>query len=439
MALKKLKISANLKIAVVGLGYVGLPLAAAFSKKTKVIGFDTSDEKINILRMGIDPTEEIGNTELKKCDIFYTNNPAELKMANFIIAAVPTPINEDNTPNLQPVLNASKIIGENLSPGTTIVFESTVYPGVTEELCIPQLEKFSGKKCEKDFFVGYSPERINPGDKIHRLHNIVKIVSGTNDKVREDIKKIYALIIDEVYEAESIKVAEAAKLMENTQRDINIAFINEVAVAFNKIGISTKAVIDAMDTKWNALGFRPGLVGGHCIGVDPYYFLYKTSMNNTSAEIVSLARKINNKMGAFIAESAIRKLIEEKHAIKNDNIYIMGLTFKENCPDMRNSKVIDIIRQLESYGINIKAFDPYADKKYIKKNYNIDMVDCTEINDADCLIFTVAHTEFIEFNDNALKTLTAQSFQGNKTVIIDVKNIYDRDRMEKMGFAYWAL
>lgn len=429
----------NPKIALVGLGYVGLPLAAAFSKKTTVIGYDISSAKIDLLRSGIDPTDEIGNDGLKECNIAYTKNAADLKAADFIIVAVPTPINKDNSPDLQPVLEASRIVEENISSGTTVVFESTVYPGVTEELCVPQLERSSHKKCGQDFFIGYSPERINPGDKVHRLQNIVKIVSGSNDQVRKNIKDVYSMIINNIYEAENIKVAEAAKLIENTQRDINIAFLNEVAIAFNKIGISTKAVIDAMDTKWNALGFRPGLVGGHCIGVDPYYFVYKSSVDHANAELVTLARKINNDMSNFVAETIIRRLIEEKHAIKNDKIYVMGLTFKENCPDMRNSRVVDIVKQLESYNIDIKVFDPCADKEYVKKTYGLDIINYADIDDADCLIFAVAHKEFTKLSDSELKALTKNSFPGNKTVIIDVKNIFEKKRMEKMGFAYWGL
>ncbi|WP_196593971.1 nucleotide sugar dehydrogenase [Pectinatus sottacetonis] len=437
--MEKVKIDRIFTVAVVGLGYVGLPLAAAFSHKIKVIGFDTNENKIEILQKGIDPTREIGNVALKKARILYAKNPQVLKQANFIIVAVPTPVKKDHTPDLSPVVDACKFIGENISQGTIVVFESTVYPGVTEEICAPEIEKYSQLVCGKDFYIGYSPERINPGDKEHRLNNIVKIVAGMNDDVRRKIKDIYSLIIDEIYEAESIKIAEAAKLIENTQRDINIAFINEVAVVFNKLGISTSSVIDAMDTKWNALKFRPGLVGGHCISVDPYYLLYKSELNNLGTEMVTLARRINNKMGNFIAEAIIQKLIQEKHAIKNDKIYIMGLTFKENCPDMRNSKVIDIISRLKEYGVEIKAVDPYVNKVRMKDDLNIDVIDYNEITDADCLVFAVAHREFVKFDGNILQKMTRNSFAGNKTVIIDVKNIYNKNKLEKMGFAYWGL
>ncbi|WP_231037472.1 nucleotide sugar dehydrogenase [Pectinatus frisingensis] len=438
MSLSKL-LNKSYTIAIVGLGYVGLPLAAAFSKKVNVIGYDISKNKINTLKNGIDPTQEVGNTALQQCDILYTNDAEEIKRADFIIVAVPTPIKNDHTPDLTPVTSASKIVGQNISKGAIVVFESTVYPGVTEEICVPQIEKYSHLKCGEDFYIGYSPERINPGDKVHRLNNIVKIISGMNNETREKIKQVYALVINKLYEAENIKVAEAAKLIENTQRDINIAFINEVATVFNKLNISTKAVIDAMDTKWNALGFRPGLVGGHCIGIDPYYLVYESEMNNIDTELVSLARKINNNMGPFIGENIIRKLIQEKHAIKNDNIYILGLTFKENCPDMRNSKVIDIINRLREYGITIRAVDPHVNKTEIKNNYDFDIIDSATITDADCLIFAVAHREFSEFTIDTLKAMSKDSFSGNKTVIIDVKNIFNKEHLENAGFAYWGL
>lgn len=426
-------------IAVVGLGYVGLPLAAAFSKKVSVIGYDISKNKINALKNGMDPTQEVGDAALQQCDIFYTNDAREIQKADFIIVAVPTPVKNDHTPDLAPVISASKIVGQNVAKGAIVVFESTVYPGVTEDICVPQIEKYSNLQCGTDFYIGYSPERINPGDRVHRLHNIVKIVSGMDRGTREKIKQVYSMVIDKIYEAENIKVAEAAKLIENTQRDINIAFINEVATVFNKLNISTKSVIDAMDTKWNALGFRPGLVGGHCIGIDPYYLVYESEMNNIDTELVSLARKINNNMGTFIGENIIRKLIQEKHAIKNDNIYIFGLTFKENCPDMRNSKVLDIMNRLKEYGIMIRAVDPYVNHAEIKKHYGFEVIDSAAITDADCLIFAVAHQEFREFTMDKLQAMSRDSFSGNKTVVIDVKNIFDREQLENKGFAYWGL
>lgn len=427
------------KLAVVGLGYVGLPLAAALSKHLPVIGFDASREKIDLLRSGVDPTEEIGDKALQESAIRLTTDAAELSEADFIIVAVPTPVKEDHTPDLMPVISASRTIGRHIKDNTIVVYESTVYPGVTEELCVAEIEKFSGKKCGRDFYIGYSPERINPGDKIHTLKNICKLISGMNDEVRDEIEKVYALVVEHTYKVNSIKVAEAAKLLENTQRDINIAFVNEVAMIFDKIGISTKEVIDAMNTKWNALGFRPGLVGGHCIGVDPYYLIYKADIDNSSSEIVRLARKINNSMSRFIVDGILRKLIQEKHAIKNDNIYIFGITFKENCPDIRNSKVIDIINMLKNYGINLKVVDPHADAGLVKKAYGIDLIDRRQINDADCLIFTVAHDVFADFTVEQLQEFTQNSYAGNKSVVIDIKNIFNEDAVERAGLAYWGL
>lgn len=425
--------------AVVGLGYVGLPLAVALSKHVNLIGFDISKDKINLLKQGIDPTMEVGDEALKKAEILFTDDETYLQNASFVIVAVPTPIKKDHTPDLQPVISASQTIGKNLSEQVIIVYESTVYPGVTEEICMKEIEKYSGLKCGENFYIGYSPERINPGDKVHTLKNICKIISGMNNEVREEIKKLYSLIVDNVYLAESIRVAEAAKLLENTQRDINIAFMNEVAMIFTKMGLSTTQVINAMNTKWNALGFRPGLVGGHCIGVDPYYLIYKASISNSSSEMVSLARKINNSMSNFIVDAILQKLIQEKHSIKNDNIYILGITFKENCPDIRNSRVIDIINRLKEYGINLKVSDPYADKRLVKKLFNIDLMDYKEINDADCLVFAVAHEEFAQLTTEDVEKFTVNSFKQNKSVVIDIKNIFRQEKIESKNLAYWGL
>lgn len=426
-------------VVVMGLGYVGLPLAVALSEHINVIGFDISKEKINILRQGTDPTLEVGDEALKRVNILFTSDEKLLQKASFIIVAVPTPIKKDHTPDLQPVILASEIIGRNLHKEAIIVYESTVYPGVTEEVCLKTLERHSDLKCGRDFYIGYSPERINPGDKVHTLKNICKIVSGMNEEVRAEIMKLYSLVVDNVYPAESIKVAEAAKLLENTQRDINIAFMNEVAMIFTKMGLSTIQVINAMNTKWNALGFRPGLVGGHCIGVDPYYLIYKAAINGSSSEMVSLARKINNNMSNFIVDAILQELIQEKHSIKNDNIYILGITFKENCPDIRNSRVIDIIARLREYGINLKVADPYADKKLVKKLFDIDLIDYKEINDADCLVFTVAHNEFTQLTIEDIEKFTANSYKQNKSVVIDIKNIFKQKDIEKKDLAYWGL
>ena len=432
-------INKNGYVAVIGLGYVGLPLAVALSEHVNVIGFDVSKEKIDILKRGIDPTMEIGNEALKSVDILFTYDETYLYKASFIIVAVPTPIKKDHTPDLQPVVSASQIIGKNLHKEAIVVYESTVYPGVTEEICQKEIEKYSGLQCGRDFYIGYSPERINPGDKEHTLKNICKIISGMNDEVRDEIKKLYALIVDNIYMAESIQVAEAAKLLENTQRDINIAFMNEVAMIFSKMNLSTTQVVNAMNTKWNALGFRPGLVGGHCIGVDPYYLIYKASISDSSSEMVSLARKINNSMSGFIVDAIVQKLIQEKHSIKNDNIYVLGITFKENCPDIRNSRVLDIIMKLKEYGIDLKVADPYADKKLIKRLHDIDLIDYKQITDADCLIFAVAHTEFKKLTIEDLKKFTQHSFQENKSVIFDIKNIFAKKLIEENEMAYWGL
>lgn len=426
-------------VAVVGLGYVGLPLAVAFAKKVNVIGFDISENNILRLKEGIDYTNEVGNIALKESNILFTNDENQLKNASFIIIAVPTPIKEDFTPDLDYVISASEIVGRNLQKNTIIIYESTVYPGVTEEICLKTLEKFSNLECGKDFYIGYSPERINPGDRVHTLKNITKIVSGMNEEVRDEIKQLYKLVVDNVYEAESIKIAESAKLLENTQRDINIAFMNEVAMIFSRLGISTSKVIEAMNTKWNALGFKPGLVGGHCIGIDPYYLIYKATLNHSSSEIVALARKINNNMSEFVVENIIQKLIKEKHAIKSDNIYILGITFKENCPDIRNSRVLDIISRLKEYEINLKIIDPYADKKLVKQKYNIDLMDLNEINDADCLIFAVEHDRFRKIKLKDLRNFTKNAYKVNKPIIIDIKNIFNGKFLEENGFAYWGL
>ena len=426
-------------VAVVGLGYVGLPLAVAFAKKVNVIGFDISENNILRLKEGIDYTNEVGNIALKESNILFTNDENQLKNASFIIIAVPTPIKEDFTPDLDYVISASEIVGRNLQKNTIIIYESTVYPGVTEEICLKTLEKFSNLECGKEFYIGYSPERINPGDRVHTLKNITKIVSGMNEEVRDEIKQLYKLVVDNVYEAESIKIAESAKLLENTQRDINIAFMNEVAMIFSRLGISTSKVIEAMNTKWNALGFKPGLVGGHCIGIDPYYLIYKATLNHSSSEIVALARKINNNMSEFVVENIIQKLIKEKHAIKSDNIYILGITFKENCPDIRNSRVLDIISRLKEYEINLKIIDPYADKKLVKQKYNIDLMDLNEINDADCLIFAVEHDRFRKIKLEDLRNFTKNAYKVNKPIIIDIKNIFNGKFLEENGFAYWGL
>lgn len=428
----------NEKVGVVGLGYVGLPIAVAFSKKVKTIGYDTNEKKVIDYQQGIDPTKEVGD-EIRNTKVEFTKDEKKLKEAKFIIVAVPTPINVDKTPDLSPVTGACKIIGRNLSEGSIVVFESTVYPGVTEDICVPILEKESGLVCGKDFKVGYSPERINPGDKVHTLNNIVKIVSGMDDETREEIARTYELIIDAgVYRAESIKVAEAAKLVENAQRDINIAFMNELAMVFEKMNINTKEVVDAMNTKWNALKFTPGLVGGHCIGVDPYYFIYQAEKLGYHSQIILSGRKINDDMGAFIADITVKQLIKANKLVKASSIYILGVTFKEDCPDIRNSKVLDIVHRLNDYEVSVKIVDSIANEDEVKQVYGIDIVPLRKVKDADCIIFAVAHKEFLEIKPEDLNHMF-RKVPNSEKVIIDVKNLQDKNEMSELGYSYWSL
>lgn len=421
------------KIAVVGLGYVGMPLAVAFSKVADVIGFDLNKRKVDKYLEGIDVTKEVGNEEIKNTTCKFTTDETKLKEARFIIVAVPTPISEDKSPDLSPVIGASEIIGRNLSKGSIVVYESTVYPGVTEDICVEVLERTSGLKCGEDFKIGYSPERINPGDKEHRLNNIKKIVSGMDKQSLEEIANIYNLVIDVgVYKAESIKVAEAAKVLENSQRDINIGFINEIAMALDKMGISANEVINAMNTKWNALGFRPGLVGGHCIGVDPYYFIYQAEKLGFHSQIISASRRINDGMSNFIVESVIKQMILAGKKVKNSKVAFFGLTFKENCPDIRNTKVVDIINGLKEYGVEIIVTDSQADKEEVKREYNIDLVSIDEIKDVDCVIIAVAHKEYRELDFKYFKEI-----QNDKPVIIDIKGILNKEDFNDS--MYWSM
>lgn len=427
-------------LAVVGLGYVGLPIAVAFADKVKTIGFDIDQEKISIYQKGFDPTNEIGNERIRQTTLEFTSNPVRLKEAKIIIVAVPTPVNGDKTPNLAPVVNASKIIGKNLTMGTIVVFESTVYPGVTEDICVPILEQESGLACGRDFKIAYSPERINPGDKVHKLENIRKIVAGMDEKTFQNIAAAYELIIQAgVYRAETIKVAEAAKLAENAQRDINIAFMNELSMAFDRMGISTKQVIDAMNTKWNALGFYPGLVGGHCIGVDPYYFIYQAEMLGYHSQIIAAGRKVNDGMAAFVTDNIIKKMIQANKNLSKSNIYIMGITFKENCPDMRNSKAVDVCKQLAAYGIKVKIVDPVVDKREFTKELNMELIDIQDIHNADCLVFLVAHQQFKDLHPVDVEKLLKPQKSQTKQVIIDIKSMFDRKTIEGKGYSYWSL
>lgn len=427
------------KIAVIGLGYVGMPIAVAFAKKVKVIGFDLNTSKIDLYKSGIDPTNEIGNEAIKEAKVEFTSNESKLKEAKFFIVAVPTPINSDKTPDLAPVEGASKIIGRNLSKGSIVVYESTVYPGVTEDVCIPILEKESGLKCGIDFSIGYSPERINPGDKVHTLENIIKIVSGINKESLDEIAKVYELVIEAgVHKASSIKVAEAAKVVENSQRDINIAFMNELAMVFDRMNIDTNEVIEAMNTKWNALKFYPGLVGGHCIGVDPYYFIYEAEKLGYHSQIILSGRKINDGMGKFIADATVKKLILANKVVKKSKVVILGLTFKENTPDIRNSKVIDIIENLKGYGINPIIADSLAEPEEARKEYSIELTKFSDIKEADCVILAVAHNEFRKMPLKKLDSLYGE-IPNEEKVFIDIKGVFNEEEVSKEGYSYWRL
>lgn len=427
------------KISVVGLGYVGMPIAVAFAKRVNVIGFDLNEKKIELYKSGIDPTNEVGNDEIKQSAVEFTSDESRLKEAKFHIVAVPTPINSDKTPDLSPVEGASRIVGRNLTRGSIVVYESTVYPGVTEDICVPILEKESGLKCGIDFKIGYSPERINPGDKVHRLENIIKIVSGMDEESLDEIARIYELVIEVgVHRAGSIKVAEAAKVVENSQRDINIAFMNELAMVFDRMGIDTREVIDAMNTKWNALKFYPGLVGGHCIGVDPYYFIYEAEKLGYHSQIILSGRKINDGMGEFIADAIIKKLILANKIVRQAKVVILGITFKENCPDIRNSKVADIINKLREYAIEPIIVDPKADANDARLEYGLDLAELNEIDDADCLVFAVSHDEFKSIRWEQIDRLFG-NFDNKEKILIDVKSIFDKEEVNKKGYIYWRL
>ena len=427
-------------LALVGLGYVGMPIAHAFAKKgLDVIGFDLNAAKIELYKSGIDPTKEVGDDEIKNTKIQFTADESELKKAKFIIVAVPTPVNTDHTPDLTPVIGASEIVGRNLTPGSIVVYESTVYPGCTEDVCIPILEKQSGLKCGVDFKIGYSPERINPGDKVHRLENIHKIVSGIDEETLQEIKAVYDLVIEAgTHPVSNLRTAEAVKVVENSQRDINIAFMNELAMVFDRMDIDTNEVVDGMNTKWNALGFSPGLVGGHCIGVDPYYFTYEAEKLGYHSQIILNGRIVNDSMGAYVADRAVHKMIEAGQAPKNSKVVILGLTFKENCPDTRNSKVDDIIKQLNSYGINPFVVDPWASERDAMNEYGVKLTKIEEVTDADCVIVAVAHNEFRTMCLDDIKKLFKSCPDGEK-VLIDVKGLYKVDDLKSSGMKWWRL
>lgn len=427
-------------LTLVGLGYVGMPIAIEFAKRgVKVIGFDLNAEKIATYKAGIDPTREVGDEVIQNTTVEFTADERRLRDAKFHIVAVPTPVNKDHTPDLRPVEGASRILGRNLTKGSIVVFESTVYPGVTEEICVPILEKESGLKCGVDFKIGYSPERINPGDKIHRLNTITKIVSGMDEETLEEVAKVYEIVVDAgVHRAESIKVAEAAKVIENSQRDINIAFMNELSIIFNKMGIDTKAVLEAAGTKWNFMPFRPGLVGGHCIGVDPYYLTYKAEQLGYHSQIILSGRRINDDMGKYVVESLVKKLIKADVSIKNAKVAILGFTFKENCPDTRNTKVIDIVDELAEYGIVPVVADPAADAAEAKREYGIEFVDMNTIKDMDAVVLAVAHDEFMKLSMEDLNHFYKET-ENERKVLLDIKGLLNRKEYETAGYVYWRL
>ena len=424
------------KLSVIGLGYVGMPIAVAFARKLSVIGFDINESKVALYKKGVDPTREVGDEALKNTSVHFTSDESELKNARFHIVAVPTPVTADHNPDLEPLKSASLILGRNLQPGSVAVFESTVYPGVTEEVCVPILERASGLVCGRDFKVGYSPERINPGDRVHRLETVKKIVSGMDEETLDIVADVYSLVVGAgVHRAGSIKVAEAAKVIENSQRDINIAFMNELSIIFDIMGIDTKSVLEAAGTKWNFLHFYPGLVGGHCIGVDPYYLTYKAETLGYHSQVILAGRRINDGMGKYVAEHCIKSLLSAGRNPRDAKVAILGFTFKENCPDVRNTRVTDIVRELNEYGVEPLIHDPCADPDDAKRLYGIEFCGLNEISGCDAVVIAVAHDAFCGMSMDDISAL----FRGGKGVLIDVKGIFDRDEYAAAGFDYWRL
>ncbi len=436
MSLYEKLVAREEKLSLVGLGYVGMPIAVAFAKKLDVIGFDISQKKIALYQGGVDPTREVGDEAIRKSTVRFTSDPEDLRQARFHIVAVPTPVRDDHMPDLTPVESASRILGQNLTKGSVVVFESTVYPGVTEDICVPILEKESGLKCGKDFFIGYSPERINPGDKVHRLETITKVVSGMDEATLDTVAKVYELVVQAgVYRAGSIKVAEAAKVIENSQRDINIAFMNELSIIFNRMGIDTKSVLEAAGTKWNFLPFTPGLVGGHCIGVDPYYLTYKAEQIGYHSQVILAGRRINDDMGRYVAENVVKGLIRSDRPVKGAKVAILGFTFKENCPDTRNTRVIDIYRELQEFGIEAIITDPTADEAEARHEYGVRFTPMADIRGMDAVILAVAHDAFTKLTMEDISRL----FDGGRKVLVDVKGLLDRKAFEDAGYLYWRL
>jgi len=426
------------KLSLVGLGYVGMPIAVAFSKKVKVVGYDLNEKKIELYKSGIDPTREVGDEAVAACTVDFTADKAKLREAKFHIVAVPTPVNPDHTPDIGPVEGASRILGQNLTKGSIVVFESTVYPGVTEEICVPILEEESGLRCGVDFKIGYSPERINPGDKVHRLETIKKIVSGMDEQTLDIVAKVYSLVIEAgVHRASSIKVAEAAKVIENSQRDINIAFMNELSIIFNKMGIDTKSVLEAAGTKWNFLKFYPGLVGGHCIGVDPYYLTYKAEQIGYKSQVILAGRRVNDSMGKYVGERCIKMMLKAGKEAKAAKVAILGFTFKENCPDTRNSKVFDVYRELKEYNIDTIVCDPTADAAEARALYGVEFCSMEEVRNCDAIIVAVAHDMFRDLEISEFDSF--YKADDDAKILLDIKGLYDRDRFEEAGFTYFRL
>ncbi len=427
------------KLALVGLGYVGMPIAVEFAKHVKVIGFDINEKRVNEYQNGIDSTNEVGDA-IKNTTVDFTADPARLKESRFIIVAVPTPVNSDTTPDLRPIEGASRTVGQNLITGAIVVFESTVYPGVTEDICIPIIEKESGLKCGVDWKIGYSPERINPGDRVHTLTNIVKVVSGMDEEAAREIKKVYDIVIKAgTFSVSNIKTAEAVKVVENSQRDINIAFMNEIAMICDRLNIDTDEVLAGMNTKWNALGFKPGLVGGHCIGIDPYYLTNAAEKLGYHSQIILNGRKVNDGMGAFVADAAIKEMIEAGMAPKKATVVILGITFKENCPDTRNSKVVDIINRLRDYEIVPYVTDSWADAEVAKHEYGVDLVPWEKLPKADCVIVAVGHGEYRALSMMQIKALFKDNLPDDEKVLLDVKSLYRMDELKASGMRFWRL
>lgn len=424
-------------VSVIGLGYVGLPLAIAFSKIGNVVGFDIDKNKIDNLKLGIDMTNEVDKDTIIRSNIEFTSDERDIMKSRFHIIAVPTPIDENNIPDLRYLVDASTIVGRNLKKGSIVVYESTVYPGTTEEVCIPILEKESNMKCGVDFKVGYSPERINPGDKVHTIETIVKVVSAIDNESLETIASIYSLVLDtETYKVDSIRIAEAAKILENAQRDINIAFINEFAIMMDLLNIDTHQVIEAASTKWNFIKFVPGLVGGHCIGVDPYYLAYLSEKNGYIPQVLISGRQLNEYMSKYIAENTVKNLIKSGARVKGSKVGILGFTFKENCPDIRNTKVADIVNKLKEYEVEVIVYDPIVNKEQVKEQYGIEICQLDDLTNVNALIIAVAHEEFFKYKLSDLKKIYSSD---NVPVLIDVKRIFKKTLLEEEGFIYWGL